>query len=118
MTKNQLNELLGIIDEIQATVKQKADSVSADKSEANDKPECFDVEHVKSKVTGDMTSSHLFRGKICNDMSVVLSVEQHKEHGIRLEMFNGVPATALKRKFKEAILHVLAGDYPFLRTDA
>jgi hypothetical protein len=110
MTKQELFEILGIIEEVTATSSTENNSKNSKNNSNVDSTvtdDCLKLLLVKAVKTADSTTMYLYEGELCDKISLLVAIEKHESKGIRLETLNGVPGDFLKKKFKNSFLRAM-----------
>jgi hypothetical protein len=111
MTKEQLLDILALVDEVSG-------KAAADKAEAEVDPsleKCLDLKLINTEKTEDGTTMYMYEGKLCKKLPLIVVIEKHNTDGIRIESINGIPGAFLRGKFKKSFLGAMAENFSELR---
>jgi hypothetical protein len=117
MTKQEMLEILGIIEELtektsNATSTTKDSTTTTDTSFSG---ECLTLSLVQQVRTEDNTTMYMYEGKICEKLPVLVEVEKHDSEGIRLVSLNAIPGGCFRKKFKNVFLNVMHSKFTELQ---
>jgi hypothetical protein len=118
MTKQEMLEILGIIEELtgKAGNNNSTSNTSNTKNDSEDSSSdvCLKLALVQESRTEDNTTMLVYEGKLCNKVPLLVEIEKHDSEGIRLETLNAIPGRFLKKKFKHIFLQNMYNNFPEL----
>jgi hypothetical protein len=117
MTKQEMLEILGIIEELTEKA-SNASSTAKESTATADAPfsdECLTLSLVEKVRTEDNTTMFMYEGKVCNKLPVLVEIEKHDSEGIRLESLNAIPGGCFRKKFKNVFLNAMHSKFTELQ---
>jgi hypothetical protein len=117
MTKQEMLEILGIIEELTEKASNAANTAK-DSTNTTDTPfsdECLTLSLIQQVRTEDNTTMFVYEGKVCNKLPILVEIEKHDSEGIRLESLNAIPGGCFRKKFKNVFLSAMHSKFTELQ---